>query len=80
MVEHYWREIGKSGFYIWRFRLRKTPAQTEHRTLTAGAGPVTGLRIGDDTESTQQVKALSHYHGQTYSEDEELFMKNSAHK
>ena len=23
MVEHYWREIGKSGFYIWRFRLRK---------------------------------------------------------
>jgi putative restriction endonuclease len=23
LVEHYWREIGKSGFYIWRFRLRK---------------------------------------------------------
>jgi putative restriction endonuclease len=80
MVEHYWREVGKSGFYIWRFRLHKTPAQTEHRTLTAEAGPVTGLRIGDDTEGIQQVKALSHYHGQTYSEDDELFMKNSAHK
>ena len=25
MVEDYWREVGKSGFYIWRFRLRKIP-------------------------------------------------------
>jgi hypothetical protein len=80
MVEHYWREVGKSGFYIWRFRLRKIPAQAGQGVLTAGAGPVTGLRVGCDAESPRQVKALDHYHDQTYSADEGLFMKNSAPK
>jgi putative restriction endonuclease len=51
MVEHYWREMGKSGFYIWRFRLRKTPAQTEHGAFTAAAVPVTGLRTVSEDEA-----------------------------
>jgi putative restriction endonuclease len=51
MVEHYWREIGKSGFYIWRFRLRKIPAQAEQVTLTSGVGPVTGLRTASADEA-----------------------------
>ena len=80
LVEHYWREIGKSGFYIWRFRLRKIPAQAAQGALTSGAGPVTEPRVGCDTESTPQVKALYHHRGQTYSEDEELFMQHSVHK
>ena len=50
MVEHYWREIGKSGFYIWRFRLHKIPAQTEHGALMAGSEPVTGLRTVNEDE------------------------------
>jgi putative restriction endonuclease len=52
MVEHYWREMGKSGFYIWRFRLRKIPAQAEQGAPIAVPDPVTGLRVVRDTEDT----------------------------
>jgi putative restriction endonuclease len=37
LVEAYWREVGKSGFYIWRFRLRKIPAQPAQGGRTAGS-------------------------------------------
>jgi putative restriction endonuclease len=80
MVEDYWREVGKSGFYIWRFRLRKIPAPAAPGALTVGAGSVTGLRVVHDTENTRQVKALYHYHGQMCSADDELLMNISAHK
>jgi putative restriction endonuclease len=80
MVEEYWREVGKSGFYIWRFCLRKVPDPAEPGAFTAGAGPGPALRTIGDTERARQVKVLYHYHGQTYSEDDELFMQHSAHE
>jgi putative restriction endonuclease len=53
MVEDYWREVGKSGFYIWRFRLRKIPASAAPEACPTGAGPVTVLRVVCDTDSTR---------------------------
>jgi putative restriction endonuclease len=78
MVEDYWREVGKSGFYIWRFRLRKIPAPVEPEAHTAGAGPVTALCPVRESENTPQGKVLCHCHGQIYSADVELLMHSSA--
>jgi putative restriction endonuclease len=77
MVEDYWREVGKSGFHIWRFRLRKVSAPAAPGACTAGAGPVTALHTVRETENTPQGKALCHSHGQMYSADDELLMHSA---
>jgi putative restriction endonuclease len=80
MVEAYWREVGKSGFYIWRFRLRKIPTSAEQGGLTVGAGPRPGLRVVRNTKSTRQRQDLYHDHCQMCSEDDELLMHICAHE
>lgn len=60
-VADYWRERGRSGFILWRFRLVKlseTLAQTN--CLASEQGQVL-LRIVHETETGRQVKALYHY-------------------
>jgi putative restriction endonuclease len=51
LVEDYWRQVGKSGFYIWRFRLRKiSDPQVGAGTALRHATEITGapgrLRAG----------------------------------
>jgi putative restriction endonuclease len=74
IVEDYWREVGKSGFYIWRFRLRKIPISAEQDPCPTEAGPVSGPRVVRDTESTRQRQHLYHDHPQMCIEDDELLM------
>jgi putative restriction endonuclease len=70
MVEDYWREVGKAGFDVWRYRLRKipdhpvpgtpTPAVAAPYAVTTPSAAMV-LRIVRDTAGTRQVKALYHY-------------------
>jgi putative restriction endonuclease len=53
IVDDYWRERGRSGFIIWRYRLIKVAASPVYRQ--------TILRTICDTEQAQQIKALYHY-------------------
>jgi putative restriction endonuclease len=80
MVEDYWREVGKSGFYIWRFRLRKIPAHAKQGAPIAVPDRVTGLRVVRDTEGIRQVQDLYHCHCQVCSADDELLMHICAHE
>jgi len=49
LVESYWRECGKSGFYIWRYRLRKMVAASgpQPRQGPHAYRPPAGARSGD---------------------------------
>lgn len=69
-IDDYWREIGRSGFYIWRYRLVKmvnhpgrgdTVAEPPHVYAAVPRHETTVLRIVRDTEQTRQIKALYHY-------------------
>src|SRR5713226_6062795 len=69
-VDDYWRERGRSGFRIWRFRLVKLPIvstaephgtkeqKSDLATVHLGA---TILRLVHETGQTRQLKALYHY-------------------
>lgn len=52
-VDDYWRDRGRSGFFIWRYRLVKIPA-TSLLTITI-------LRIVYDTEPARFIKTLYHF-------------------
>ncbi len=68
-VEDYWKEKGKSGFMVWKFRLRKI--NTESHLSTAQEDTenyrqpqrveTTIQRIVRNTEVAQQVKELYQY-------------------
>ena len=70
-VEEYWRETGKSGFAVWRFRLRKIDAsltgeasalqEEEGEYQTSKRVATTVARIVRDTELSRQVKELYGY-------------------
>ncbi|WP_261663525.1 YDG/SRA domain-containing protein [Deinococcus sp. Marseille-Q6407] len=61
-VEDHWREVGKSGHSIWRFRLTRL----ENATLPAGPGETVGAerreaiiqRIVRDTAAARAIKSL----------------------
>ena len=74
MVEEYWQEIGKSGFGIWRYRLRKLPDQwidedaehsgTRDPDTPPNAAPrrhTSVLRIVRDTRQARGIKKLYDY-------------------
>jgi putative restriction endonuclease len=52
-VEDYWRDRGRSGFFLWRFRLVKDPL--------ASAGVIPILRVIRETEQSQFIKALYYF-------------------
>ncbi|MGE0827672.1 MAG: YDG/SRA domain-containing protein [Candidatus Binatia bacterium] len=56
-VVDYWRQQGRSGFFIWKFHLVKIPA-----ALSTPAA--VQLHTGYATEAARQVKALYHHHCQ----------------
>jgi putative restriction endonuclease len=69
-VESYWRDIGKSGFTIWRFRLTKLidPSttdkhlyETQESYLPPARQAITTLRIIRDTQQARQIKQLYDY-------------------
>ena len=59
-VDDYWRERGRSGFRVWRFRLVKLPKEQE-RDLALAHSEATSVRLVRETEQTRQLKALYHY-------------------
>jgi putative restriction endonuclease len=70
LVEDYWRERGRSGFYIWRYRLIKQPvfhqsgqavAETAEMSSSDSPQETAVLRIVHETEQGRQIKALYHY-------------------
>lgn len=74
MVEDYWHETGRSGFRIWRYRLRKLPNQeinedTEHSGTQGPDAPSKAapkrltnvLRIVRDTKQARWIKKLYDY-------------------
>jgi putative restriction endonuclease len=72
-VEEYWRDRGKSGHTIWRFRLIKVNDYTAQLKRTKETPEVyvaaprfetTVLRIVRDTEQARKVKELYEYHCQ----------------
>lgn len=71
-VEDYWRDTGKSGYTIWRFRLTKLEeipttkqvSETQAGYLPALRHETTTLRIIRDTQQARRVKELYDYHCQ----------------
>ena len=74
MVEEYWNETGRSGFGIWRYRLRKLPDQwidddaehsgTQDTDAPPSAAPrrqTSVLRIVRDTRQSRKIKKLYDY-------------------
>jgi putative restriction endonuclease len=69
-VDEYWRERGRSGFRIWRFRLVKLSVaftaeqrgreKQRNDSMTTGKGGAI-LRPARETEQTRRIKALYHY-------------------
>jgi putative restriction endonuclease len=67
-VEEYWEETGRSGFKIWRYRLRKAEDLAEP-AIKDGLEPpqpparrqVTTTRIVRDTEKSRRVKEIYDY-------------------
>lgn len=62
-VEDHWREVGKSGFFIWRFRLTKWesawPAHSsQEATQQPARRPVLVQRIVRDTAAARALKAM----------------------
>jgi putative restriction endonuclease len=69
-VEDYWRERGKSGFLVWRFRLTKIPervvpgqriAETPNTYLATERRETTVSRIIRDTAQARRIKVLYDY-------------------
>jgi putative restriction endonuclease len=61
-VEDYWCDIGKAGFYVWRYRLRKITGHAAPQSATIAVLPdTTRIRTVCDTECARQIKALYHY-------------------
>jgi putative restriction endonuclease len=67
-VDEFWEETGRSGFKVWRFRLRKNddsilpPLKTGTETPTnPERRAVTTTRIVRDTEMSRRVKHLYDY-------------------
>lgn len=69
-VEDYWRERGRSGFFVWRYRLKKlshslqagqVAAEEQSSSLYPLCRLITVLRLVRDTERARQIKALYHY-------------------
>jgi putative restriction endonuclease len=52
-VDDYWRDRGRSGFFIWRYRLVKE--------LSASSSAATILRVVRETEQARFIKALYHF-------------------
>jgi putative restriction endonuclease len=52
-VEDYWRDRGRSGFFLWRFRLIKEPSGL--------SSTVPILRVVRETEQARFIKALYHF-------------------
>lgn len=71
-VEDYWRDTGKSGYTICRFRLTKLGetltikhvSETQGSYLPAPRQETTTLRIIRDTQQSRRVKELYDYHCQ----------------
>lgn len=72
-VETYWRDTGKSGHTIWRFRLAKIDRQTSQSAqlaetrepyVPAPRQEMTVVRIIRDTQQARSVKTLYDYHCQ----------------
>ena len=70
MVDDYWREVGKSGFDIWRYRLIKfSESMPQGRIVAEEEGTYSAaprhetvvIRIVRDTPQARQIKALYHY-------------------
>lgn len=69
-VDDCWRERGRAGFLIWRFRLVQLPfvstaephgtKEQKSNLATAHLG-ATSLQLVRETEQTRQLKALYHY-------------------
>ncbi len=68
-VDDYWREVGRSGFYVWRYRLTKISGPISHQGIseegpqyrTAPRQETRTLRIIRDTEQARRIKALYDY-------------------
>jgi putative restriction endonuclease len=69
-VDDYWRQRGRSGFIIWRYRLVKLPVtrggeqdaeKDVQMDATASSHRSTILRVVYETEAGRQVKMLYHY-------------------
>jgi putative restriction endonuclease len=73
-VEDHWQERGRSGYYIWRYRLIKSAEATIEDSLavTENKGSysvpqrqeTTILRIVRDTKLTRKIKEIYNYHCQ----------------
>lgn len=72
-VEDYWRDTGKSGYTIWRFRLTKIQetldtkkqfSEAQGNYLPPPRQQTTTLRIIRDTQQARKVKELYDYHCQ----------------
>ncbi len=60
-VEHYWCEVGRSGFRIWRYRLVVAQAETVPVTGPAPRAQILIQRLVRNTDVAQCVKRL-HQH------------------
>ncbi len=60
-VDSYWRERGRSGFWIWRYRLVREAAASAREDAAPTRHEVTTQRIVRSTPVVQHVKAL-HQH------------------
>jgi len=69
-VEDYWREQGKSGFSIWRYRLNVISEYSATQASVAEETPqyeaahrqiITMQRVVRDTEQARQIKMLYHH-------------------
>ena len=61
-VEDYWRERGRSGFLLWRFRLlRLSEAKELHMDNRDSDQPLSVIRSIRETEAGRQLKELYHY-------------------
>lgn len=71
LVEDYWKDIGKSGFVIWRYRLRKLIDGDSTNAIISREDPedykstkrirTTVQRIVRDTELNKSIKLLYNY-------------------
>lgn len=61
-VVDYWKERGRSGFLLWRFRLLRLPAAGELHMDEKNSGPqLSVVRSIRETETGRQLKELYHY-------------------
>jgi putative restriction endonuclease len=61
-VVDYWRERGRSGFFLWRFRLRRLSEAGElHMDKNNSGQQLSVVRSICETEAGRQLKELYHY-------------------